>query len=138
MDYNDLIILIKQKKLQLDEVCKEIGITPEGFRKGIERKSLAFKYIKPTCEALGISPNELFSWEELNTGSSVYASNISGINTQNSNEAIKALKDQLKEKDRQISRLMTMLEKRDGLSSEDGAVYPYMAAEGNNKGREKK
>lgn len=138
MDYNDLIILIKQKKLQLDEVCKEIGITPEGFRKGIERKSLAFKYIKPTCEALGISPNELFSWEELNTGSSVYASNISGINTQNSNEAIRALKDQLKEKDRQISRLLSLLENREGSAGDSVNAYPYMAADGNNKGRGKK
>ena len=118
MDYNDLSILIKQKKLQLDEVCKEIGITPEGFRKGIERKSLAFKYIKPTCIALGISPNELFSWEDLNTSSGVFASNISGINTQNSNEAIQALREELKEqrgvikeKDKQITRLLTIIER---------------------------
>lgn len=116
MDYNDLAFLIKKSDRQLDDVCKEIGITTNGFRKGIVTGSLALRFIKPACEAIGISPNELFDWKGVNSG--VYASNISGINTQNSNEAITALKDELreqraviKEKDKQISRLLKIIEK---------------------------
>ena len=41
----------------------------------------------------------------------VYAANITGGNTQNSSEAIRVLADQLKEKDRQISKLLSMLGK---------------------------
>ena len=118
MDYSELLFLIKKKGLILVDVCKEIGITPNGFRKGIESGSLALRYIKPTCEAIGISPNELFNWENVNSITGVYASNISGINNQNSNEAIMALKDELKEqravikdKDKQIKKLMSIIEK---------------------------
>lgn len=118
MDYNDLVFLIKKKDRQLEDVCREIGITTNGFRKGIVSGSLALRFIKPACEAIGISPNELFDWEDLNSNSGVYASNISGINTQNSNEAIIALKEELKEqrgiireKDKQINRLLAIIEK---------------------------
>ena len=79
---------------------------------------MALRFIKPACEAIGISPNELFDWEGVNLNSGVYASNISGINTQNSNEAIIALKEELreqraviKEKDKQIGRLLKIIEK---------------------------
>lgn len=111
MDYNDLMILLKQKDLQLEELCQKVDITADGLRKGIKNNSLALRYIKPLCNALNISPNEFIGWEEFNPTSGVYASNISGINTQNSNEAIKALHDQLKEKDKQINRLLAIIEK---------------------------
>ena len=95
----------------MDDLCKEVNITSDGLRKGIKNNSLALRFIKPLCYALGISPNEFFGWEDSNSISGVYASNISGINTQNSNEAIKALKDQLKEKDKQINRLLGIIER---------------------------
>lgn len=57
-----------------------------------------------------MTPNEFFGWNSEATGN--VATNIfGGTNTQNSNEAIKALGDQLREKDRQISRLLAIIEK---------------------------
>lgn len=111
MDYNDLQILLKQKDLLLENVCQEIGITTDGLRKGIKNNSLALRYVKPLCYALGISPNEFVGWKSADSSSGIYASNISGVNTQNSDEAIKALKDQLNEKDKQINKLLALLEK---------------------------
>ena len=139
MNYNDLVILAKQKDLSVTEFAKQIGMTRQGLQTATTNKTIAMDKIINLCRILGITPNEFFEWE-VDTGTvGVYASNISGVNTQNSNEAIKALKDQLKEKDRQISRLMTMLEKRER-PGENGTLIPYMAAEDNhsNKGRGKK
>lgn len=138
MNYNDLVILAKQKNLSVSEFAKQIGMTRQGLQTATTNKTMAMDKIINLCRILGITPNEFFEWENETGTVGAYAANISSANMQNSNEAIKALNDQLKEKDRQISRLMTMLEKRDGLSSEDGTVYPYIAAEGNNKGRGKK
>ena len=57
-------------------------------------------------------------WETAVGGSNIYAANISGVNNQNSGEAIVALKDELKEqraiikeKEKQINRLITIIEK---------------------------
>lgn len=118
MDYNDLQIVLKQKGLQLDDLCKDVGITVDGLRKGFKNNSLALRYIKPLCIALGITPNELIGWETAVGGSNIYAANISGVNNQNSGEAIVALKDELKEqraiikeKENQINRLITIIEK---------------------------
>ena len=61
------------------------------------------------CQILGISPNELLGWEAAPGGN--YAAHIGGSNTQNSTEAITALSAQLKEKDRQIDRLLKIVEK---------------------------
>lgn len=118
MDYSDLQILLKQKGLQLDVLCQEVGITVDGLRKGLKNRSLALRYIKPLCQTLDISPNELVGWDDAGIGSGIYASNISGINTQNSNEAIMALKEELKEqratikeKEKQINRLIAIIER---------------------------
>lgn len=139
MTYNDLFFLAKEKGISIKSLAKDIDMTSTGLKKAFEGKTLAWEKIESLCGIFDLTPNQLLGWTtDAQNGSGNYASNISGVNTQNSNEAIKALKDQLKEKDRQISRLMTMLEKRDGLGSEDGTVYPYMAADGNNKGRGKK
>lgn len=139
MTYNDLFFLAKEKGISIASLAKDIDMTSNGLKKSFETKKLGWDKIESICEIFGLTPNQLLGWStDAQNGSGNYASNISGVNTQNSNEAIKALKDQLKEKDRQISRLMSMLEKRDGLGGEDVTAYPYIAAEGNNKGRGKK
>ena len=140
MNYNDLFFLAKEKGISIASLAKDIKMTSNGLKKSFESKKLPWEKIESICEIFGLTPNQLLGWPvESQNVSGNYASNISGGNTQNSNEAIKALKDQLKEKDRQISRLMTMLEKREH-PGEYGTVIPYMAAEDkhSNKGRGKK
>ena len=107
-------------------------MTSTGLKKAFEEKTLQWKRMESLCKIFGITPNQFTGWPaEAQVGSGNYASNITGGNTQNSNEAIKALKDQLKEKDKQISRLLSMLEKWNVTVGKADTVYPYMAAEEN-------
>ena len=109
MEYNDLMILAKQKKILQKDLCQRLDITPAGFKRGIEKGTLPINKVVPLCQILGISPNELLGWETAPVGN--YAAHIGGSNTQNSTEAITALSAQLKEKDRQIDRLLKIVEK---------------------------
>jgi hypothetical protein len=113
MEYNDLMILAKQKKILQKDLCQRLDITPAGFKRGIEKGTLPINKVVPLCQLLGISPNELLWWEAAPGGN--YAAHIGGSNTQNSTEAITALSAQLKEKDRQIDRLLKIIEKNKSL-----------------------
>jgi DNA-binding Xre family transcriptional regulator len=119
MNYNELTFLAKEKNITLTSLAKEIGMTPTGFKPAIERKTLPWEKIETLCGILNITPNDLFGWsQESVSGNGNYAANISGGNTQNSNEAILALREELKsqraiikEKDKQINRLLAVIEK---------------------------
>ncbi len=112
MDYNDLVILAKQRKILQKDICEELKLTSAGFKRGFENGSLSIKNLIALCRLIQISPDEVLGWphEETAFGGN-YASHITGGNTQNSNDAIKALNDQLKEKDKQIDRLLKIIEK---------------------------
>lgn len=114
MEYNDLMILAKRKKILQKDLCKQLDITPAGFKRGIEKGTFPINKVDPLCKVLGITPNDFIGWDAPAVGSGNYASHIGGDNTQNSNEAIEALKGQLKEKDRQIDRLLKIVEKNAG------------------------
>lgn len=113
MDYNDLMIIAKKKDILQKDLCESLKLTPSGFKRGVEKGTIQKNKIQVLCQQLEITPNEFFGWphQEEVSGNGNYASHISGVNTQNSNEAIKALNNQLKEKDKQIDRLMTIIEK---------------------------
>lgn len=119
MNYNELTFLAKEKNITLTSLAKEIGMTPTGFKPAIERKTLPWEKIETLCGILNITPNDLFGWsQESVSGNGNYAANISGGNTQNSNEAILALREELKsqraiikEKDKQINRLLAIIER---------------------------
>ena len=112
MTYNDLSFLVKEKGMSIKSLAKDIGMTSTGLKKAFEEKTLQWKKMESLCGIFGITPNQFMSWpSDVQVGSGNYASNISGGNTQNSNEAIRALKDQLKEKDKQIDRLLKIIEK---------------------------
>ena len=109
MNYNELTFLAKEKKFTMSELAKQIGMTLTGFKPSIENGTFPINKVLPLCQILGISPNELLGWETAMAGN--YAANIGGSNTQNSNEVISTLSAQLKEKDKQIDRLLKILEK---------------------------
>jgi len=118
MNYNELNILVKRKGFSMKELSSSIGITPNGLKKGCESGSLAIRSLISGCEFLGVTPNDFLGWPNSSQTSGIYASNISGVNTQNSDEAILALKEELKnqraiirEKDKQINRLLAILER---------------------------
>ena len=113
MNYNKLKCIAGENGYTMEMLAEKIGISTAGLKKGIESVKLGWNYICKICDTLSISPNQFFGWEEEtpSVGSGNFASHITGGNTQNSNEAIKALKDQLKEKDKQIDRLLKIIEK---------------------------
>ena len=109
MNYNEIAFLAKEKKITLANLAEQLGITRQGLQTTIERGSFPINKVVPICQILGISPNELLGWEAAPGGN--YAAHIGGSNTQNSTEAITALSSQLKEKDRQIDRLLKIVER---------------------------
>lgn len=109
MTYNELTFLAKEKKITMSQLAVEIGFSRGGFKDSIEKRTMPWDKILSLCQILGISPNELLGWEAAQGGN--YAAHIGGSNTQNSTEAITALSAQLKEKDRQIDRLLKIVEK---------------------------
>ena len=111
MDYKELKALAETKNLLLQDVAVALGMTPNGFRRAIDRGTLPVSKVVELCQMFHFSPNFFFGWPDQPVQGGVYAANITGGNTQNSSEAIRVLADQLKEKDRQISKLLSMLGK---------------------------
>lgn len=111
MKYSKLKSILSERKIVIADFCKQLQITRQGLQKSLDNDQLPYNKILLSCHILGITPDEFFEWENAVGINGVYASNISGINTQNSNEAIQALKDQLKEKDKQINKLLGIIEK---------------------------
>lgn len=121
MNYNDLFFLAKEKEISIASLAKDIGMTSNGLKKSFESKKLPWEKIESICRIFGLTPNQLLGWPvEAQIGGGNYAANISGGNSQNSETAILTLRDelreqraQLKEKDRQIARLLDLLGKTD-------------------------
>lgn len=120
MDYSELKSLLTKNNVSVNEAASLLGYKEENsFKPSFVSGKMYFSRVPLLCKLAGISPNELFGWEvEGVSGSGNYASHISGGNTQNSNEAIIALKEELKEKggiikekDKQINRLFGIIEK---------------------------
>lgn len=113
MNYNEIKFIAESKNMQMMDLDAELKLARNGLKRSFERQTLPMSKVLQLCQILGITPNEFFGWEEETSsfGNGNYASHISGGNTQNSNEAIKALREQLKEKDKQIDRLMKIIEK---------------------------
>ena len=120
MIYNELKSLLTKHKKKVKDAAKVAGYAENSFKVAFEDGTLSFSKVPLLCEFIGVSPNEFFGWNDDTSaiGSGNFASHISGGNTQNSNEAILALKDELKEqraiikeKDKQINRLLTVIER---------------------------
>jgi len=111
MNYSELYFLVNQKGFTIKSLCEQIGMTSTGFKRSIELKTFSWKSIEALCSLLSITPHQLMGWPDEKAESGNYTPLITGGNSQTSNETIRMLREQLKEKDKQISRLMTMLEK---------------------------
>lgn len=110
MNYNELKSLLTKNKIKVKEVAKLTGYAENSFKVAFEDGTFSFSKVPILCEILGISPDEFFGWPRAEAHGGNYASNVSGGNTQNSTDAITALAEQLREKDRQIAKLLKALE----------------------------
>ena len=83
MNYNELYLLLKQKGFTVKSICNQIAMTPNGFKRSIERKDFPWKSIEDLCNLICITPNQLIGWSEEPVSIGNYASHITGGNTQN-------------------------------------------------------
>ena len=119
MVYNRLKTLLTKNKKKVKDAAKLAGYAENSFKVAVEEGTMSFSKVPILCEFIGVTPNEFFGWETDSVGGNGnYASNIRGGNTQNSNKAILALREELKsqraiikEKDKQINRRLTIIEK---------------------------
>ena len=118
MKYNELKTILTERKIIVADFCKQLQMTRQGLQKSLNKGLLPYSKVQLCCKLLDISPNDFFDWTDSLQGNGNYASNISGGNTQNSNEAILALRDELKEKgaiirekDKQINKLLGIIER---------------------------
>ena len=110
MNYNELRKIMAVNQISVQSFADEVQITPEGFRRGMDRQSLAIRYVVPICKALCITPNQLFDFADNKTTTQTQNGGVG--NTQIVDTGITALQEQLKEKDRQIARLLDIVAKQ--------------------------
>lgn len=140
MTYSELSDYCKDNKIELKSLSQSIGITVQGLAKGMKKQSLSMKVVSSLCEKLGITPNQVFGWNEseseqtardaqgMRKGCTMVANDNmlhkqvqnGGIgNTQHMDvlstkvlqEQLRIKDEQLKAKDEQISKLMDLLAK---------------------------
>lgn len=109
MDYNMVKEICRVNKISLQDLATEIGMSPEGLKRSMESDSLAARYVVPLCKSLCISPNKLFGYPNL---SATQTQNGGVGNTQIMESGMAALQEQLREKDKQIDKLLILLEKK--------------------------
>lgn len=110
MTYNDLSDICDAKRILLKNVAESSGLTYDGLRNGMIKQSLGMTKVLRICEAIGITPNQFFGWNE---EKSTYNTNQVGmVNNQNIGAAgIEILQQQLQTKDEQIKILLELLKK---------------------------
>lgn len=110
MTYNDLSDICDAKRILLKNVAQSSGLTYDGLRNGMIKQSLGMTKVLRICEAVGITPNQFFGWNE---EKSTYNTNQVGmVNNQNIGAAgIEILQQQLQTKDEQIKILLELIKK---------------------------
>lgn len=110
LTYSELSDICDAKRILLKNVAESSGLTYDGLRNGMIKQSLGMIKVLRICEAVGISPNQFFGWNE---EKATYNTNQVGmVNNQNIGAAgIEILQQQLAIKDEQIKQLFELLKK---------------------------
>lgn len=109
MSYSDLRQILATNQIPLQMFAAEVGLTPEGLKRGLDKQSLAMRYVVPICKSLCITPNRFFGISE---GGSKQVQNGGLGNTQNMVQESDTLREQLKIKDEQISSLLDIIKNK--------------------------
>lgn len=110
MTYSELSDICDAKRILLKNVAESSGLTYDGLRNGMIKQSLGMIKVLRICEAVGITPNQFFGWNE---EKSTYNTNQVGVvNNQNIGAmGVEILQQQLATKDEQIKQLQQLLNK---------------------------
>lgn len=110
MDYEQFKNICRINKIAMQDLADEIGMTQDGLKKGLLSGGLAIRYVLPLCKLLAMTPNRFFGIEEKTTTSQTQNGGVG--NTQIMESGMAALQEQLREKDKQIDKLLILLEKK--------------------------
>lgn len=111
LTYNELQDLCYARKITIATLTNRIGLTRQGLLSALSRQSLGVRYVAAICNILQISPNQFFRLPEqpIKIGNHVEQNGI--VNTQQIQEGMDILREQLAVKDRQIETLLNLLSK---------------------------
>lgn len=103
MTYSDIKTIASRKDISINEIAQFTNLTPDGLKRGIEKKTLGMHYVSRLCDIVGITPNMLFGYKS--KGDMIFENGgMLNNNTQNiDSQAVQVLKEQLAEKDRQLA-----------------------------------
>lgn len=107
--YSDLQDYCRKSRISVQEIAKECNLTDTGIKRGLNKQSLAFRYVLLICNSVGITPNQFFGVDSTN---GIHQTQNGGVgNTQIVDQGIAALKEQLRVKDDQINKLLNIISK---------------------------
>lgn len=106
LTYNELVDICEQKRVTITEVAKNSLMTLSGFRNAMRKSALTADKIELVCNYLGMTPNDFFKVKTSvgDNWCNKYGQNQTINQIPNElNQTIEILREQLKEKDTQIS-----------------------------------
>lgn len=122
MKYNKLKSLLYPKEITVAEFCEKLQLTRQGLQKSLDKDLLPYNKVAKCCEILGISPNEFFEWEIEQAAPMSYMAAEGFTPGAPKSKELAALLNQLAVKDREIDRLLRIIEANAGLEKEKRSV----------------
>ena len=112
MNYNEIKRIAESKKMTIRDLAGELGMTSNGLKRSIENDTMSIKTVKNLVFLLGITFAEFFG----EVSGQVNHGNITGQMvvghgnmTMGDGSEVLFLRQQIKEKDRQIAELLTVI-----------------------------
>lgn len=104
MNWSDLRLRAEQMRVPMTTIAKEVNITLDGLKKGVENKSLSIKYVPQLCKSLCLTPAQFLGTPDSRELRADFEELVSAHGgSKNIDESISVLKAQLDEKDKQLS-----------------------------------
>lgn len=122
MKYNKLKSLLYQNEITVADFCEKLQLSRPGLQKSLDNDLLPYNKVAKCCEILGISPNDFFEWETENATPVPYMATEGYVATAPKSKELNALLNQLSVKDREIDRLLRIIEANAGVEKEKRSV----------------
>ena len=127
MNYNELRLIAESKRIEIQELASEIGMTSNGLREAIRKDTIQLKKLRQLCEILRIHPSMFFDVQK-----GVYLNNVNaqlGNNNKmaidNKDREIESLKEQLEDKKVIIKMLQSQIESASTMNIAAHPKHPY-------------
>ena len=115
LTYSELKKIAESRKILISEIAEAVDMTSTGFKRSIETESFPIGKVVTLCDMLQIQVVELFgvgSGMISNSGNIISRSTAGGDIAAGGNASeVLFLRQQIKEKDRQINELLNILKK---------------------------